>query len=332
MSYADILWQAGIGQAVIQRDGVSSNDVATADRLSIGMGLLIGAVGVLLSGPLEPILGVDSCLLILVCAVFPLNAFGAIPMALIQRELRFRALFAKDVVEVIVYGLTGTLLGFLGFGLTGLVVAVVAKALIGPSIARALSPVPRTGRFSAESARRLLLFGGGVSLARLLNTTARNADYLIVLWTMNAASLGLYSRAYQLVTIPANVIGQVIDRVFFPAFSRLQSDRPTLGRVFVVACGSLAATLLPLGVIFFFFAEEIVLLLLGPQWQGVVRPFEYLALFLFFRVAYKIGEPIAKTQRVAVLVHKEFRGPGCGYRRKSDRRTHPRRSGTGSVR
>ena len=47
---------------------------------------------------------------------------------------------------------------------------------------------------------------------------------------MTAADLGAYKNAYLLAAFPAQMLGQVMDRVIFPVISRFQKDRHA-GRV-----------------------------------------------------------------------------------------------------
>src|SRR5699024_11477411 len=58
-----------------------------------------------------------------------------------------------------------------------------------------------------ESAKELLFFGGGYTIARISNHFALQADNLVVGKWLGANFLGLYNRAYQLMVMPANLFG-----------------------------------------------------------------------------------------------------------------------------
>src|SRR3712207_7914024 len=51
-----------------------------------------------------------------------------------------------------------------------------------------------------------------------------NGDNLVVTSTLGPTALGLYSRAYQLLVQPANLIGSVADKVLFPSLSRRSEE------------------------------------------------------------------------------------------------------------
>src|SRR5699024_11672517 len=79
-----------------------------------------------------------------------------------------------------------------------------------------------------ESAKELLFFGGGYTIARISNQFALQADNLVVGKWLGANALGLYSRAYQLMVMPANLFGQVMDKVMFPIMSQIQNKQEQL--------------------------------------------------------------------------------------------------------
>ena len=119
---------------------------------------------------------------------------------------------------------------------------------------------------------------------------ATNGDNLVVTSTLGPASLGIYSRAYQLLVQPAVLIGSVSDKVLFPAMSRIQDDARRLTRAYVTVNSIIAAiTLFPASVGLFVLAPEIVAIVLGPGWEAVALPLRIFAVVLLPRTAYKIS-------------------------------------------
>src|SRR5690606_23614693 len=97
-------------------------------------------------------------------------------------------------------------------------------------------------------------------------------------------------------TVPARLVGQVIDQVFFPAMSRIQDDNKRLSNIFILATTALSIIYLPLSMFFFVFAEELILILLGTGWVDAAMPFKILCLSIFFRVVYYISDPIFRSK------------------------------------
>jgi O-antigen/teichoic acid export membrane protein len=127
------------------------------------------------------------------------------------------------------------------------------------------------------------------------NWLANNGDNLIIASTLGPFALGIYSRAYQLLVHPANLIGSVSDKVLFPAMSRIQDDHVRLSRAFVVANSLIAIVTVPASVLLFVLAPEVVRVLLGSHWSAAIVPLQLFALVLLPRTAYKISGSLTRA-------------------------------------
>jgi O-antigen/teichoic acid export membrane protein len=301
MGLAVVLGQLGIGPALVQSRSLSSADVATAFSVAAALGVGLAAALFLTAPVVNPLVGLpaDSWFLRLLSVVLVLGGLGSVSLGLLQRHLRFRALV---LVELSSYGVgylgTTVVLASAGAGAAALVWGQVVQALMTAVGAYALvrHPVrPHPWAVMVRSARRILGFGSAYSLAQLGNWVGLNGDNLVVTSALGPAALGAYSRAYQLLVQPANLIGTVADRVLFPTLSRIQDDRDRLARAYVVA-GSLVALLtLPVSVLLLVLAPEVVAVLLGPGWTAVVLPLQVFAVVLLPRTAYKISGSLTRA-------------------------------------
>ena len=112
---------------------------------------------------------------------------------------------------------------------------------------------------------------------------------------MTASDLGYYSRAYQLVAMPAMLLGQMMDRVLFPVMASFQHARARLAEAYRRGISLVATVMAPLSVLIVMLAPEIVRVLLGPDWGPVVAPLRVLALGLVCRTGYKISDSLARS-------------------------------------
>jgi PST family polysaccharide transporter len=100
--------------------------------------------------------------------------------------------------------------------------------------------------------------------------------------------------------------------VVVPALSRLQNDPERFRRYYLKAIMAISAVGMPLVVLLFVFAEDVVLLLLGPQWGDAVPLFRILAPAAFIEPFNVIGSwahapfgrsaPLLRWQLVATPV------------------------------
>ena len=296
-----VLGQVGIAPALVQARRLQTADVSTAFALATGLGALLAGVLFLVAPTVNGLVNLppDAPYLRLLSIVLLLGGLSAVSLGLLQRQLRFRDLM---LLEVTAYGAgnlgTSVTLAAAGAGAVSLVWGQIAQAAILAVGAYALvrhrvRPVPV--RDMAASGRRLLGFGSAYSLSQLGNWIGFNGDNLVVASTLGPAALGIYSRAYQLLVQPANLIGSVADKVLFPSLSRIQDDSDRLARAYVLAGSLVAMVTLPASVLLFVLAPEVVALLLGPGWSAVTLPLQILALVLMPRTAYKISGSLTRA-------------------------------------
>src|SRR5690606_32743501 len=89
-----------------------------------------------------------------------------------------------------------------GFGAWSLAIAVVAQAVSKTALSLVFRPHSVIPMVDLDSFKRLLSFGGRVTLSRLLSTLALQGDNLLIARTLGPVALGLYNRSYQLMLIP----------------------------------------------------------------------------------------------------------------------------------
>lgn len=296
--FSTIFSQLGVGPALVQREALTDRHVSAAWTLSLALGGVLCSATYFLADVIEGLYRIDGLaeLLRILAFVFPLTAAGVVAESLLQRNMKFKALTTAKVASYAFgYAAVSLILAFLGFGAKSLVYGSLSQALLYTVVVfvSAVHPV----RLSADlrSVGELTRFGFGLTLAKIGNYVATQGDYVIVGRMLGAASLGAYSRAYQLLMLPANLIGTVLDKVLFPALSSIKSDKASLQDVYEKGVSLVALLTISLSVFSAVFAGEIVGLVLGAQWGEVVLPFQILISVLFFRAAYKVNESLVRA-------------------------------------
>ncbi|MFO0416981.1 MAG: lipopolysaccharide biosynthesis protein [Pseudomonadota bacterium] len=297
-NFIERIGQLGVAQALIQIKEINGDIVATANRLCVVFGILSSLavclvaawVASFFSEPLlEPVLQVLAwgCLL---------EAMAAVPDARLQRGLRFKEIMLIDNVAyaVAMLGVCVTLAA-LGMGVWALVAATMALKLVRCLMLRALSSEPIVGVWRLDHAQRLIALGAGFSAARLLNFFSLQGDNFVVGRLLGVEALGMYNRAYQLMTLPAMYVGQVFERVMFPAMARKQGSPERLRDEFLLSLEAITIVALPAGVVMFILAPEIVLVGFGKGWMEIVPVVSVLSFGVFFRTAYKCSDTVVRS-------------------------------------
>jgi O-antigen/teichoic acid export membrane protein len=282
----------GIGNAVVQLPTFETRHVRVAFTVSLGFGALTFVL-IWLTAPFVaaffrmPALSDVLRALSVVCV---LQGRAVVAESLLQRRMQFRVLAGVDAVSYAVgYGVVGIGLAFLGFGVWAFVGAHIAQATGRMILLRILQPHPAMPLLERRTILDLVHYGGGITLGTMGNYVATEGDNVIVGRWLGAEALGLYGRAYQLMAMPAMFVGEVLNKVLFPSMSRVQDQPERLVATYGRALALIALIILPLSAGLLILAPEIVHVLLGPKWMGMVVPFQVFATGMLFRTSYKIS-------------------------------------------
>jgi PST family polysaccharide transporter len=303
-SIAERFGTVGVGPSVVQREVLTADERRTGQVLSICSGCGV-AVTLWVAAPLAALYFRQEHVTPVLQALalgFCLDGFAVIAEALMQRQLLFRRLMViENVAYTVSHAVVGIALAYAGCGVWALVSANLSLRLIRVVGLYVCSPRSQGGSesergvFRFASARSLLHQGVGFSLGRILNFVSLQGDNFVVGRILGLELLGMYSRAYQLMALPAMYVGQVFDRILFPALAQQQSDRARVERSFLASLEIVTIVSLPTAVGMFVAADDIVLALFGERWREVVPVLSVLSLGVFFRTAYKCADTLVKS-------------------------------------
>lgn len=282
-----------VGQALIR---IESKGAAGTGLAIIG---LLALIADLLLLALVPVIEqffnivISGTELSLVLLTIPLLFLSFLADALVRKNLKFgAATFAETGSQVVgLYFLT-CLLALLGFGSLSLLIGLVVQAGLW------LAFLCMSGLFGlidapTREAIRGYKDAAWFSLMGCASYVALNGDNYVVGRTMDAAALGVYSRAYNLMNKPVNLIGASISNVFYPAVVELRGDRQRLKAAYMKATTAAAFVALPGAALAFLFSAVLVKIVLGDGWTSAIVPFQILSVGLFFRVHVKVAEAVA---------------------------------------
>ena len=283
---------AGLSLAVVQRDSVTDAQAATLFWLNLAVGGIL-AVLVAAVAPLLVMFYGDARLLWITIALgtsFIFGAAGAQHRALLQRDLRFGTLAIIDVGSLALSTTAGIVAAASGLGLWALVVAAVCQPAFTTVAVWAVAQwIPgRPARGTGVGA--MVRFGSMVSLNNLVFYLAYNVDKVLLGRFWGAEVLGIYGRAYQLVNLPTENLNSTIGAVAFPALSRIQTDAARVRSYFLKGYSLYLSLVVPIAAACAFYADDIVLVFLGPKWSDAAPLFRLLTPVIF---VFALTNPLA---------------------------------------
>jgi O-antigen/teichoic acid export membrane protein len=205
-------------------------------------------------------------------------AAGITPLALLQKNLRFRSFAGANIGAATVSSAVGIAAGLAGAGVWALVARQLASMALLSVFAWVMARRLVPARDPADQGRPFRLRQAGwfgfFALA-FTDFVALNSDFLIVGHIDEATKLGLYSLAFTLAFAPLTQVSWQVGRVLFPA-AAATADMPTVARRTLVSVRLMGLILLPLVPPVLVLAPTVLPGLLGEEWTAMVAPFQIL--------------------------------------------------------
>lgn len=264
--------QGGLSSAVIQRPTLTPRDVRVILALALTVGGCCSAAvwwlapygTELVRGPADltgMIRALALCLLI--------AALGAPATGLLSRGMRYRAVACTDFFSFVVgYCVVSLASALLGAGVWSLVYGTLGWNLLQSLLSYLLVRHPLRPLFDVRAMRDVMRFGGKVSVNGFLEYLTSDLPKLAIGRYLGVATAGLYDRAALLASYPLQQIQQAASKVLLPALSRIQHETGRLAAFYADSTSLTALVLFALWAVIGASGDQLVALLLGPQWRG----------------------------------------------------------------
>ncbi len=197
-----------------------------------------------------------------------LTAASAPATCLLQRDLDFRALGLIQLAGYAAgYLAVGVPMALAGYGASALAAACVVQAGVTLVAAYAARPHSLRPLFSHAGGPAALTTGRTVFLTNVVNWLLTNLDRVVIGRILNAHSVGLYTVAYNLASIPNVLLLGALQPTFLAAGAKLQQDRERLAQGWLLGLACILVLVTPAAAVFALLAADLVRLLYGAAWM-----------------------------------------------------------------
>jgi O-antigen/teichoic acid export membrane protein len=285
-----------LGNALIRSQGASERTTMAALTTAVGVGAANAAMALIVAEPWAHAWGVPSAERLVRWYALPIifTSGAVIPLALLQRALRFRI----GAVAEAVGSVGGTLVGVAGAAYTHDATALVIGQAFGALATMVISAVATRDElrfgYSAREAKRLLPFAAKVSAQNLIYFVILTVPTWFISRRFGTEDLGLYSRVSLLVTLPLNYLALGVTKAMYPVYARVRADRHVLAHV-VTDILSLVSVLWVGFLVVAAASPVIVDVLLGTRWHRAASFLPPLAVFACVSLTFVVASNVLEA-------------------------------------
>jgi O-antigen/teichoic acid export membrane protein len=278
----------GFTEAIIQRKDINHKVISTLFWFNAAITSILTILFILMAPFLvwfynSPQL--SAITLGIALSIIP-GGMTTIHMAILRRNMQFYLTSGIEVTARTISILMGITMAWLGWGYWALVATViiypVVVAMGGWLFCRWRPGLPG----AIKDILPLLKFAMHTYGNFTLNYFSRNIDKLLIGWRYEAQSLGFYKKAFDLFTLPASQLTAPLSNVALAALSRLTEEPDKYRRYYLDALSIIAFVGMPISAIFTLDGQDIILLVLGPQWTKAGEIFCYFGISIGIMFIY----------------------------------------------
>ena len=304
-----IVRQIGVGSAFIQKHYELKMEEIAANTTFI-MALVVNTILFVFSFLVSPTIAsffnsneLEKILKVMFL-LFIFDGFFTVPNLILIKKLEFGKHSICQIIESIFYAFIGISLAFLNFGVWSLVFAQLSSKLIFGILVFKMSGWRPHFEFNYDIAKELFDYGKYIWGFIIVSTIGKAVDKTVVGKLWGSSSLGFYSIAFNLCTLPVTLISFMIDRIGFPAFSQMQEDHKMLRKSFNKVVSNVSLIAIPLCLGLFAVSREFVISIYGHKWEPVVPLVRVLAFYAMCQSISSVTGTILKAMgKVNIILY-----------------------------
>ena len=216
----------------------------------------------------------DAWIFRLVALSLLVTSFMVIPQVRLERNLDFDKLAAVEVSQALVFNATAVILAWQGLGGMSFALAVLFRAIIGALVANLVKPWPIRWRWDWPRARAHLNFGLYFQGGQFVSAIRESITPVFIGLFLGVAQAGYVTWAGMVAAYPVLVL-IILQRVYVPAFARMQTHPEQLGNFVERVIWATNALVAPLAILTLILIEPLTRLVFGEKWL-VALPLFYL--------------------------------------------------------
>lgn len=288
--YVVLFAELGLGAAIVQREEIQDSHLSSLFWFIVLWGFVLGLSCIVIAYPTVKVFGEPRIFRITqaVSILFVVSSFVIVPRNLLHRELKFKTVGFIDATAVTISCFLMVIIAWMGGGVWTLIGGHIIREFVRAVLLFFMVSWKPRLHMNLNEIKPYLKFGINFAGARSLYYVYSKSDRFFGGRVLGATSLGFYSLALQLASIPMDKFISLLNSVSFPVFSRCQNDHRQFNDFYLRFVNIIAFITAPVYLGGFFIADDLIPLLLGPKWSPAIFPFKILCIA---QLVFAITEP-----------------------------------------
>lgn len=302
-NFISVFADSGISLAIVKSDYKSSYHKAM-DSMSLIIGLVLFFLTSCLAWPIAAFYNNHNLILptIVLAATFVTRSLSIVRGALLSKNLQFNEIGKLTLINTIVTVTMTIILALLHAEHWSIIIPQFVTSLISVlyyerriKLGYRFYPF-RYVRVAFRQTRRTI---GSLLGFNFVNYWSRNADNLLVGKFYGTNDLGIYNRAYSLLTLPLSLVTGLMGTVLYPSLSKLKSEGGDINTEYSFVLRVISVIVYPIAFVLILFPTQLVSLFWGENWIKVSVLLPYFGILIF-------GQSLLSTSgNILVLQGKE---------------------------
>lgn len=284
LSYLGQVTGFGIQRAVVALRDLTREQLSQLNSVSFGLGISCFVVACLIAKPFAAFFRMPplAALLIVACSSLIPSGLQTVSTGLLIKNMRFRLLSVLGAASAVVSAIVTLSAAYWGLGYWALVLGNLISGVARSFVVLWIVPC-KLARPRLESIREPLRFCRSLVVSTFAFYSYEHTDNLVVGKVLGQAPLGAYGAAWEMANVPLEKLVTVIVTVVPSYLAAVQNQPAALRRYLRVLTEIVSLTAFPATIGLALVAHEMVPLVFGHKWDGMIGPLEVLAFYASFR-------------------------------------------------
>ena len=269
---AQVIIDSGFANALIRKQNCTQRDYSTVFfynfALSLGIYILLYLAAPFVSRFYQTPTIVPLMRWVSITLLF--NALSIIPKSILVKRIDFKKQTYISLSSALLSGFIGILFAFWGKGIWALVAQQISLSVCTFILYTAFVNWRPNLIFDKNIFKELFSFGSKLLISSIIGTIYRNIYSILIGKKFSSSDLGHYTRADQFAMFPSNNLGNIITRVAYPIFAKMQDNNTRLRIYYQQMIRYSSFIIFPLMIGLLAISKPFILFFLTEKWIGIV--------------------------------------------------------------